>query len=101
MRHATHYSKPLEQRQSVFIPCRFISFAQADRAMSIQYHSHPMDGSYLLSRRMAQHLLLQELRVLQPDRSFLRGVYHFRLLRPALPLYRPGFAFAEGIFPQD
>lgn len=66
-----------------------------------QYYPHLMDGPHILSGRLAQHFLLQELRLLQLDRRLLRGVHHLRILRFTLPLYRPGSTFPEGVFSRD
>jgi hypothetical protein len=57
--HATHYSKPIEQRQWVsHFAIRAYRALLTWSPLPSQYHPHPIHGPRLFPCRMAKHVLL-------------------------------------------
>lgn len=62
-----------------------------------QHHSHPVHGSRLLHRRMAQHPLLQRLGIFRSDRQLLRSILYRGLLFTHVPLHCTRFTQSKGV----
>lgn len=64
-----------------------------------QYNPNPVDGTYLLRRRVAQHPLLPQFGLFRGHWQLLRSLLHCCLLLPHVPLHRARPAQSKRIFP--
>lgn len=91
--HATHYSKPREQRQYVQCPCNYSIPGRKDmenRSLTAihneQYNAYSIYGSHILRRILPLLPLLSRIGIFRNPRIVLRSLRPFILLHTALSL---------------